>query len=100
MLTTGSLVSSATAIRVASSWMGLWVQRGPRLCQLAVNASVGGPETGKAQAAFRDNLIGFARESIEVASREVRMGLDKFDAASRPQRDPSTDPFRPYRVKL
>jgi hypothetical protein len=100
MLTTGSLVWSATAFRVGVSCIELWVQRTPPLARLAVTASLGGGETRKAQAAFRDDLIALARDSAERSWRELRRGVDDLDALTRPHEEPGARPQRPYRVKL
>jgi hypothetical protein len=100
MLTTGSLVSSATAFRVGVSCIELWVERAPPLVRLAVSASLGGREMRKAQAAFRDDLIALARDSAEVSWRELRRGVDDLDAFTRPHEETGVRPQRPYRVKL
>jgi hypothetical protein len=99
MLTTGSLVSSATAFRVGLSCIELWVERTPPLVRLAVTASLGGRGTRKAQAAFRDDLIALARDSAERSWRELRRGVDDLDAFTRPGEEPGARPHRPYRVK-
>jgi hypothetical protein len=99
MLATGSLVSSATAFRVYASCLEKWVERTPPLARLAVRASVGGAEAGKAQAAFRDELIGLARDWAEVSWRELRRGVDDLDAFTRYDEEPGARPHRPYRAK-
>jgi hypothetical protein len=100
MLTAGSLVSSATAFRVGLGWFELWVKRTPALVGLAVNASVGGNDVGKAQAKLRDDLIALARESTELTWREMRRAIDDFDAFTRPREAPGAQPHRPFRAKL
>jgi hypothetical protein len=100
MLTTGSLVSSATAFRVGVSCLELAVKRTPPLLRLGVTASLGGSETRKAQAAFRDDLIALARDSAELSWREMRRGVDELDAFTRPREKPGVRAQRPYRVKL
>ena len=97
MLATGSLVSSATVVRAGLGCFELVAQRTPPLVRLAVAASRG---TETAQAAFRDDLIALARESAEVSWRELRRGVDDFDALTRPQAEAGARPYRPYRVKL
>jgi hypothetical protein len=99
MLATGSLVTSATAFRVGASYLELLVERTPPLVRLAVKASVGRAETGKAQAAFRDDLIALARDSAELSWRELRRGVDDLDAFTRLDDEPGVRPHRPYRVK-
>jgi hypothetical protein len=100
MLATGSLVSSATVFRLGAGQLELLVDRTPPLVRLAVRASVGGAGARKAQAEFRDDLIALARDSAEVSWREMRRGVDDFDAFTRPDEKPAARPHRPYRVKL
>jgi hypothetical protein len=100
LLTAGSLVSSATAVRVGLGCFELWAKRTPPLLGLAVNASIGSNETAKAQAAFRDHSIALARDSAELAWRELRRAVDDFDQCTRPHQQPGTQPHRPYRAKL
>jgi hypothetical protein len=99
MLATGSVVSSATAFRMGASYLELLAERTPLLVRLAVRASLGGAGAGKAQAAFRDDLIALARDSAELSWRELRRGIDDFDAFTRPDDEPAQRPHRPYRVK-
>ena len=99
MLAAGSLVSSATAFRMGAGCLELWLERAPALTRLAVQASVGWAETGRAQAAFRDDFIALARDSAEVSWRELRRGVDDLDAFTRPDDEPGQRPHRPYRVK-
>jgi hypothetical protein len=99
MLATGSVVSSATAVRVGVGCLGLLVQRTPPLVRLAVRASVG-RGNGRAQAEFRDDLIALARDSAEVSWRELRRGVDALDAFTRPAEEPAAARHaRPFRVK-
>jgi hypothetical protein len=99
MLTTGSLVSSSTAFRVAVGCLELLVERAPPLVRLAATASLGGRDMRHAQAAFRDDLIALARDSAECSWRELRRGVDDFDALTRPREESSSRPHRPYRYK-
>jgi len=98
LLATGSLVTSATAFRVGAGCLELLVERTPQLAKLAVRASVGGAETGEAQATFRDDFIALARDSAEVSWRELRRGVDDLDAFTRTDEEPGERPHRPYRV--
>ena len=99
MLAAGSVVSSATAFRVGASQLALLLERTPALARLAVAASLGGSEAGKAQARFRDDLIALARDSAEASWRELRRGVDDLDACSRPEDEGAPRAGRPYRVK-
>jgi hypothetical protein len=100
MLTAGSLVSSATAVRVARGWLNLWAEQAPPLAGLAVAASVGGDDQRDAQAAFRDKMIGIALDAAEISWREMRRGVDDLDALTRPRPGAGERPLRPYKVKL
>ena len=99
MLAAGSLASSTTAFRVGVSQLSLLLERTPPLVALAIRASVAGPEAARAQSEFRDDLLALARESAEASWRELRRGLDDFDAFSRPGEEPMAAPHRPYRAK-
>jgi hypothetical protein len=99
MLAAGSLVTSATAFRVGAGCFELWLDRAPGLVKLAAQASLGGPGTGRAQAAFRDDFIALARDAAEVSWRELRRGVDDLDAFTRVGDEPGERPHRPYRVK-
>jgi hypothetical protein len=100
MLTAGSLVSSATALRVSMGWAELWAKRARPLAAAAVNASLGTSDTAKAQAEFRDHFIALARDSAELSWREMRRAVDEFDTFTRPRQQPGAKPHRPYRAKL
>jgi len=100
LLTTGSVIGAATSARLAAGCLGLIAARTPSLMTLAVRASLGGPGTERAQATFRDELIGLAGASAEISWRELRRGVDQLDASTRPDEPPATGPPpRPYRVK-
>jgi hypothetical protein len=100
MLATGSLVSAASTFRVCTSCLELLVERAPPLVRLAVKASAGFADTGKAQATFRDELVALVRDSAEISWRELRRGVDDFDAFTRPDDEHrERPPRRPYRVK-
>lgn len=100
MLATGSLVSSTTAFRMAVACSELIIERTPPLALRALTASFGGRDTRRAEAAFRDDLLALARDSAEVSWREIRRGLDAFDAFTRPGPDNGAPPHRSNRVKL
>jgi hypothetical protein len=100
LLTTGSVVGAATTFRVAAGCLELLAARTPPLVTLALRASVGGSDTARAQATFRDELVGLARESAEISWRELRRGVEQLDASTRPGEPPAAGPpRRPYRVK-
>jgi hypothetical protein len=100
VLTTGSLVAVATALRVGRSSVGLFAQRLPPLIRLAVEGSAGLGGARRAEAAFRDELIGLARDSAELSWREMRRGVDDLEALTRTDGRSLPDVSRrPYRVK-
>jgi hypothetical protein len=99
-LAAGSVLSAATALRVAASCIELVARRTPPLVRLALQASAGRGDRGEAQWAFRDELVGLAHDSAEASWRELRRGVDDLDAFTRPD-DRAAPPgrYRPYRVK-
>ena len=100
ILATGSLVTVATAYRVATSCAGLVGRRALPLVGLAVQGSVGTSGAARAQVAFRDELLSLARDSAEVSWRELRRGVDDLDVATRPAAElEMTARRRPHRVK-
>jgi hypothetical protein len=111
MLVTGSVVSASTAFRIGAGWLGLVSRRTPPLLRLAAESTAGRNHPDRAQAEFRDRLIGLARESAEISWRELRRGIDDLDEFTRPQEQHEASPgdpgangsaprqIRPYRVK-
>jgi hypothetical protein len=92
------VVGTATALRVGAGYASLLRQRSAPLVGLAVRASLGAGPT--AEATLREELVALARDSAELSWREMRRGVDAFDAFTRPIDPPRDDtPFRPYRVK-
>src|SRR5438034_11459309 len=87
LLATGTVVAAATAFRIGASWSQLLVGRTAPLVRLAVQAAAGGVGAGTAEAALRDELVALARESAEVSWRELRRGVDDFDAFTRSDED-------------
>lgn len=99
LLTTGSAIGAATALRVSASCADLLARRTPPLLGLALRVSLGSDAPATDQAAFRDELIALARDSAELSWRELRRGVDWLDASTRPSEPPTTASRRPYRVK-
>jgi hypothetical protein len=108
MLATGSVMTTATALRVSVSCLALLADRTPPLVRLAVTASARA-DSGRAQAAFRDEVLALTRDAAEATWRELRKGVDDLDTLTRPgenhaaqgaaqaQRRPHQR--RPHRVK-
>ena len=93
------MAGAATAVRVGAGCAGLLRKRSGPLVSLAVQASLGagGPAT---EATLREELVALVRESAELSWREMRRGVDAFDAYTRPIDAPrGASPHRPYRVK-
>jgi hypothetical protein len=87
ILATGSLVGTATAIRTTSRCAGTLARRTPPLVPLALTE----------QWTFRDELLALTRDLADTSYRELRKGLEDFDARTRPHEAPARR--RPYRVK-
>jgi hypothetical protein len=71
----------------------------PALLQLGDRADAGDAGARAAEARFRDELIALARESSEIAMRELRRGLYDLDAFTRAEDPPAEGPARPYKAK-
>jgi hypothetical protein len=99
MLATGSVVMAATAFRVGASCVDLLAGRTPPLVRLAIGSLTCPSDLGEAQAVFRDELLALMRESAEASWREMRRGVEDFDAFTRPEDGAERAPGRPYRVK-
>lgn len=98
MLATGALMGAATFARAGLECLELWSQRLPPLLELGedVRRGSGGEQ---AQGRFRDELVALARESSEIALRELRRGVEDLDAYTRPEEAPPSKPRRPYKAK-
>jgi hypothetical protein len=79
MLASSSLVSATTSVRVGARSAELLARRTPGLIRLAAAATAGGDGAGRAQAVFRDELIGLYRDAAELSWREVRRAMDDLD---------------------
>jgi hypothetical protein len=99
MLATGSVMATATALRVSVSCLALVADRTPPLVRLAVAASAGA-DGGRAQATFRDELLALTRDAADATWRELRKGVDDLDAFTRPgENHAAQGQRRPHRVK-
>ena len=92
-------MSLATVIRTGIGCAELWAERAPTLVQLNAGSQAGSGDASAVQARFRDELIALARESSELALREIRRGLEDLDSFTRPEEDPEAPPRRAYRAK-
>ncbi len=99
MLLTGGMMGLATIVRTGIGCAELLAERAPTLAQLNATTQAESGDDRAAQARFRDELIALARESSELALREIRRGLEDLDSFTRPDGDPEAPPRRTYRAK-
>jgi len=98
MLVTGAMMGAASILRVGVGCLELWSERLPSL--MAMREMRGETSSaGQAEGGFRDELLAIARESSDIALRELRRGVDDLDAFTRPEEPPSQRPKRPYKAK-
>jgi hypothetical protein len=99
MLATGSVMATATAVRVSVSCLALLADRTPPLLRLAVTASAGA-DNDRVEGAFRDELLALTRDAAEATWRELRKGVDDLDAFTRSgENHAAQGQRRPHRVK-
>jgi hypothetical protein len=99
MLATGWVIGAATAMRTGLGWLSLWSERVPPLVSLGAELRDEESGAGQAVGRFRDELLAIARDSSELAARELRRGLEDLDAFTREAESHPTDGRRPYKVK-
>jgi hypothetical protein len=99
MLATGCAMGAATVIRAGVGCAEVWAERAPSLMKLVSESREGTSSAGTAQGQFRDELLAMARDSSEVALRELRRGLEDLDTFTRPEENPAAAPRRPYKAK-
>src|ERR1700722_17053964 len=73
---TGCAMGAASVIRAGVGCAELWWQRGPTLVKRVAESRERPTSSGKAQGQFRDELLAMARDSSELAARELRRGLE------------------------
>jgi hypothetical protein len=93
MLDTGSAIAAVTTARAGTRCLFTVATRTPPLLSTGARALAG---AAPAQWAFRDDVLALARDTADVSWRELRRGLDDFDARTRPAERGRS---RPYRVK-
>jgi hypothetical protein len=92
-------MGAASVIRAGMGCAELWTERAPSLVKLVAESREQATGAGKAEAQFRDELLAIARDSSEVALRELRRGLDDLDTFTRPDEEQAAQPSRPYKAK-
>ena len=98
MLVTGAVMGAASVMRVGVGCLELWSQRMPALIKLG--DGLRDPQAaGSAAGQFRDELLAIARDSSEIALRELRRGVEDLDTFTRPAEPPSPRTKRPYKAK-
>ena len=78
-------MSAATVCRTGIGCAELLARRAPALMQLNLQTQGGSTDVAAAQARFRDELIALARDSSELALREIRRGIEDLDSFTRPE---------------
>jgi len=99
MLVTGAMIGAASILRVGVGCLELWSERLPSLIAMREQMRAETSAAGQAEGGFRDELVAIARESSDIALRELRRGVDDLDAFTRPEEPPSQRPKRPYKAK-
>jgi len=89
-------MSAATVLRTGVGCAELLAQRAPGLMQLGAQTRAGSEGAAVAQARFRDELIALARDSSELALREIRRGIEDLDSFTRPEEDAEPAPERRF----
>jgi len=98
MLVTSAVMGAASVMRVGVGCLELWSQRMPALIRLG--EGMRDPQAaGSVAGQFRDELLAIARDSSEIALRELRRGVEDLDAFTRPDEPPSKKAKRPYKAK-
>lgn len=83
------MMAATTAFRAGAGYLGVWSNRAPRLVKLSFDAYVRAP--GRDDASLQEELVTFARESVDVVVDEVRRGIDDLESYRGP-----TTPGRLY----
>jgi hypothetical protein len=99
MLATGWAMSAASVFRAGVGCVELWSERAPALLRLGAEAREATADAPRARAQFRDELIAAARDSSEIAVRELHRGLEDLDAFTRVDEELAGRPRRPYKAK-
>jgi len=84
MLLTGGMMGAASAFRASLGCLELVAQRAPTLARLSASSEEPEGPDAAARAHFRDELIALARDSSQLALREIRRGVEDLDAFTRP----------------
>jgi hypothetical protein len=99
MLATGLAMGAASVMRTGIGCLQLWSERLTPLLQRAGDGREGQAKSSRSEAQFRDELIAIARESSEIARRELWRGLYDLDTFTRPDESPADQSARPYKAK-
>jgi hypothetical protein len=99
MLTMGVAMGAASVLRAGIGCLELWSERLPPLLALGRESKEERPDAARMEGQFRDELIALARESSQIALRELKRGVHDLDAFTRPDEPPPERAARPYRAK-
>ena len=72
------LMAATTAVRAGAGYLGVWSNRAPRLLKLSFDAYVRTPD--RDDGSLQEEIVAFARESVDVVVDEVRRGIDDLEA--------------------
>ena len=92
-------MGAASVVRTGIGCLQLWSERLPPLLQIGRESADGRSDSSQTEGQFRDGLIALARESSEIALRELARGVHDLDAFTRPDEPPAEQTARPYRAK-
>jgi hypothetical protein len=94
-LAAGPLHSTATSFRMGAGYLGVWTDRTPRLMTLGLKAWEPGPSADEAVHDFWDELIEAAHSSTDAALKELKRGIDDFEACAQAEQSSGTGTARP-----
>ena len=78
VLLAAPLLGATTAFRAGTGYLGVWSSRAPHLMRLSFDACVRTP--GHDDGSLQEELVAFARESVDVVVDEIRKGIDDLEA--------------------
>jgi hypothetical protein len=85
MLVTSTTVGTVASLRTGAGLAGLAVRRTPVLVALGARATVGtGAGAARAQAEFRDEMLGLLDDAAEIAWLQARRARDQLGLRTSP----------------
>ena len=92
-------MAASSVARVALACVELWSRRLPALVELDEKVRDPRSRARHEEGQLRDELLALARESSELALRELRRGLEDLDLFTRPDEPPAKQGDRFSRAK-